>query len=405
MQTTASSPAPGHLLDVTRTVSRAHLRPTGIDRIERAYLAHLIRDPAPLFGLLRTRLGFLLLDRQGCRALLAHCEVPVWHGSDALSRLSRRKTPARGIAESGLRKVALDRSTNLRLGAMLRRHMPKGTVYFNIGQTNFNDRVIHAVRSCPESRIAVYLHDTIPLDLPDTQTQQSRLAFRQFLGRVDRCADMVLCNSQATKVDIMGHARHLAPDRLHVLWPGLPDMTVGPAPQGPWTGQPYFLAIGTIEPRKNIGFLLDLWTGFAGPDDPHLILCGRRGWMNEAVFAALDQGPANVHELADLPDPRMWGLLEQSNGLMFPSRAEGFGYPAIEAAALNVPLICNSLPIFKEVLDAYPIYAAESDRYAWANKIKQLAQRRRDQGGEQYSETGFQAPTWQAHFNQLFTLL
>src|SRR6056297_3827038 len=127
--------------------------------------------------------------------------------------------------------------------------------------------------------------------------------------------------------------------------------------------------------------------------------------MNKPVFDRLDARPRNVHELSDLDDSAMWALLEKSNGLLFPSRAEGFGYPAIEAAALNVPVICNSLPIFKEVLDAYPIYAAESDRYAWANKIKQLAQRRRDQGGEQYSETGFQAPTWQAHFNQLFTLL
>jgi len=135
------------------------------------------------------------------------------------------------------------------------------------------------------------------------------------------------------------------------------------------------------------------------------LICGRRGWLSEDVFARLDQKPENVHELSDLPDDAMWALLKGSNGLLFPSIAEGFGYPAIEAAHLNVPLICNPLPVFREILGNYPIYAAESDRYVWTNKIEQLAQRRRGQSGEQSRSGGFTAPLWQDHFQRLFTLL
>ena len=165
------------------------------------------------------------------------------------------------------------------------------------------------------------------------------------------------------------------------------------------------MAIGTIEPRKNIGFLLDLWEGFQGPDDPHLIVCGRRGWMNEEVFARLDAAPPNVHEVSDLRDAEMWGLLHASGGLLFPSHAEGFGYPAVEAARLNVPLICNPLPVFREVLGERPIYAKESDCYVWRQEIEKLAQRRRDQGGEQNGMMSLETLTWQAHFNKLFTSL
>jgi glycosyltransferase involved in cell wall biosynthesis len=304
-----------------------------------------------------------------------------------------------------LREIALDRALPSRLTKMLRRHLPAGTLYLNVGQSQFNDRVIHALRDCEAMRIAVYVHDTIPLDWPEFQTPKSRQAFAAFFAKVDHYADLVLCNSHDTRSHILRHARTLAADAVHVLLPGLPEIRVDPAPLGPWTGKPYFMAIGTIEPRKNIGFLLDIWEAFTGEDDPHLILCGRRGWMNEDVFARLDRKPAHVHELPALSDEEMWGLLRDSNGLLFPSLAEGFGYPALEAVQLKVPLICNPLPVFKEVLGNAPIYAGESDCYLWQQEIEKLAQRRRDRSGERYGVMSLESPTWQEHFNQLFTSL
>lgn len=403
MSSVLHSPAPAHLLDVTRTVRRTALRPTGIDRIERAYLKHLIDDPAPLFGLVRTKLGYLLLDRDGCLQLLAHCDTPIWETRDVLSLISRTKDVARAEVESGLRKIALDKALPSRLAKMLKRHLPRGSVYLNVAQNHFNDRIIHALRGCDDVRIGIYIHDTIPLDWPDFQTQRSRVAFKAFFDRVKRHADVVFCNSKDTRSHVLKHAPEMNPDCVHVLLPGLPDMRIAPAPEGPWSGSPYFLTIGTIEPRKNIGFLLDLWQGFTGADDPHLILCGRRGWKSKEVFDRLDQNPPHVHELPDLPDAEMWGLLQASNGLLFPSLAEGFGYPALEAARLNVPLICNPLPVFKEVLGDAPIYAGESDWYAWVNEIKKLAQRRRDRSGNGYELVSLENPAWQEHFNQLFT--
>lgn len=405
LQTIANSRASAHLLDVTRTVSRAHWQPTGIDRIERAYIARLIDDPAPLFGLVRTKLGYLLLDKSGCRSLLEHCETQIWQEADLLSRLSRRSDADRARTETGLRRIALDRATPARLTAMLKRHLPPGTAYLNTGQTQFNDRIISALKACEDVRISVYLHDTIPLDFPEVQTNASRLRFKQFFTRTARHADLVLCNSEHTKSRVLYHADHLKDDQVHVVMPGVPDIKLGTAPKGPWSDEAYVMAIGTIEPRKNIGFLLDLWDTFSGPDDPHLVICGRRGWMSEDVFARLDRHPPNVHELSGLPDSAMWALLKDSCGLLFPSKAEGFGYPAIEAIRLQVPVICTPLPVFREVLGNSAIYADESDRYLWRNKVEQLTQGRRGQSGEQYSVGSCLVPTWQEHFNLLFTLL
>ena len=405
MQTITNSPCPAHLLDVTRTARRAAYRPTGIDRIEQAYIAHLLSDPAPLFGLVRTKLGYVLLDKSGCASLLEHARSRIWQNTDILSRLAHRTDRARAETETGLRRVALDRCTPARLKRLLRQHLPEGSVYLNVGQTNFNDQVIHALRACTDMRLALYLHDTIPLDWPDYQTQKSRMAFKRFFERADRHADLILCNSKSTRSDVLMHARHIDRSSVHVVHPGLANLTPGVAPQGPWTGRPYFVAIGTIEPRKNIAFLLDLWKSFANEPAPHLLLCGRRGWLNEDVFARLDQKPAHVHELPDVADPAMWGLLGQSKGLLFPSFAEGFGYPAVEAAALGTPVLCSDLPVFREVLGDYAIYASLSDRYLWRNNIEQLAQERQDQSSQPNLAGSFQPPTWQEHFKKLFTLL
>ena len=403
MQITKNSPATAHLIDVTRTVSRAGQTATGIDRIERAYIEQLINVETPLSGLLRTKLGYLLLNKSGCQDLVDHYTHGFWGGTDFISRLTRRNNLRLGIAETGLRRAAQDRATPRRLAAMLSRHLPDGTVYFNIGQTNLTDRVIHAVKTIPDSKIVTYIHDTIPLDWPETQTQKSHLKFKRHLDRAARHADMVLCNSTDTKNHVLRHAPEIA--HAEVITPGLPEISVGTAPTGAWTGQPYFVVIGTLEPRKNIGLLLDIWDEMPKAFKPHLLICGKRGWLNEDVFLRLDNSSDRVHELNDLPDNALWALLQSSNGLLFPSRAEGFGYPAMEAAHIGVPIICTPLPVFKELLGDYPIYAETSERYLWRNKIEQLAQRRRGQSGEQKKMGGFEAPTWQAHFNRLFTLL
>ena len=105
-------PAPARLLDLSRLVSRAGRRPTGIDRVELAYLKAFLADTVPVFGLIRSAWGFLLLDRQGCQALLDRVSGHVsWGQADLLSRLRRNLSPARQCAESDLRRVAMARRT------------------------------------------------------------------------------------------------------------------------------------------------------------------------------------------------------------------------------------------------------------------------------------------------------
>ena len=85
---------------------------------------------------------------------------------------------------------------------------------------------------------------------------------------------------------------------------------------------------------------------------------------------------------------------------MFPSFAEGFGLPVTEAAALGVPVVCNDLPVLKEILGDIPIYADVSDSYSWKRIITEVAF-----GGRAGQDTGeigadrYVPPSWESHFN------
>ena len=392
---------PPRLLDLTRLISRAGQPLTGVDRVEFAYLDHLTRTPGPLFGLVRSSLGYVLLDRAGCIGVRERIESGDWGPPDRLARMRRGLAPMRARAEADLRRICIARCLPLRLTAMLRKNLPADVHYLNLGHSNLTNRTISALRSLSGTRIAVFIHDTIPLDHPAYQRPDRLNRFARLFERACRWADLIICNSDQTRRDVLRHAsaHNLQPTCVTAHLGVTPAATADP-PSGPWQAAPFFVTVGTIEPRKNHAFLLDIW-----PDipDAHLLICGSRGWQNDAVFKQLDAGPERVHELSGLSDGEIAALLRPSAGLLFPSLVEGYGLPPVEAAALGVPLLCNDLPIYREVLGDIPIYAKVTDRYLWLTTIKRMADDHR--AGRRCTMTPYHPPSWDTHFKTVLTLI
>jgi len=172
---------------------------------------------------------------------------------------------------------------------------------------------------------------------------------------------------------------------------------------------PYFVTLGTIEPRKRHDILLDVWddlrTDTTGAPLPRLFVCGNRGWMNDAVFARLDALPPNgvVRELPGLSDAALAALIGGAAGLLCPSDAEGFGLPPVEAAALGVPVLCRDLPVYREVLGDIPVYLSETDRYHWRNRVISLSKDCSARTDDE-NRARFVPPDWDAHFNTVLSL-
>lgn len=403
--------AAARLLDLTRLVSRAGRVPTGVDRVELAYLEALIESAVPAFGLVRTSAGYALLDEAGMQGIADRVRGRVpWGPADRLSRVFRRLDAGARRGQSDARRLAKARTHRRGLTRLLGRHLPEGCAYLNTGHTNLSDRVIHAVKHGAKGRLSVFVHDTIPLDYPQLQRPESVTRFGEMLRRVQAHADLVIYNSRATRRDAERHMEdHGAPPRGVVAHLGveLAEPAPGELPKGLPPEAPYFVSVGTIEPRKNHALLLDIWERLVKqtpPQDmPHLVIVGARGWMNEEVFFRLDRSQLMgefVHEHDALSDGAVAALLEGAAGALYPSMAEGYGLPMIEAAARGVPVICTKLPALSEVLGEYPVYASIKDSYLWQRRITALAGTgRADRQANPTRGTPLDCPTWAEHFN------
>lgn len=393
----SDAPSRACLIDLTRLVSRqGRAVLTGVDRVELAWLTQLLAQGGPLFGLVRTVIGVQLLNRHGCALVadMAQGKVDL-PKPDLVSRLTRRGNPGRGAAETLLRRHAIARMSLMRAGRVLARHVPAGAVYLNLGHANLSDAVMRAVRRVRGVQIAALVHDTIPLDYP----QFCRLGVaEEFVGKlavIGRHADLVICSTRDAAARASAHLARLG---------RLPDVVVAPLgvaltapdpsalPAGLDLATPYFVALGTIEPRKNIGLLLDVWADLPTPR-PNLYLVGSRGWIGPQMAARLDAPPQGVVELSGLPDGAAMALLQGARALMFPSQAEGFGLPVLEAAALNTPILSANLPVIRELAGDYPVYASGLDRYSWAIMTQAALQGPRN-SGQHWDGT---LPAWRDH--------
>ena len=135
----------------------------------------------------------------------------------------------------------------------------------------------------------------------------------------------------------------------------------------------YALFVGTLEPRKNLALLLEVWPKLRQrrPDFPPLVVCGGWGWKTESMRdrVTVAQAEGWLQPLGYVGDAPLLALYRDARLLVFPSLYEGFGLPLLEAMAVGCPVVCSDLPVFREVAGAAAEYAPTNDAAAWVEAL------------------------------------
>ena len=377
------------LIDATRLLWRlAKGRlPTGIDRVCVAYMR---RYGATARAVLKTGPLTAVLPASLSRELFALLQAPE-------RGLARRTMPLIGWYALG--------------GS--RERIRNNSVLIDLGHTGFDTATYQDWLKRNNLRSIVMIHDLIPVTHPEyCRPRDSARHIRRVEGAL-RGANAIVTNSAATlkALNLFASNRGLTmpPVVAAPLAPCALDCVVSGL--RPLRG-PYFVMLSTIEPRKNHWMMLHIWRRLVeslGESAPRLIVIGQRGWENENVLDLLDRCDALrgfVYERADCSDTEMMNYLRHSEALLFPSFAEGYGLPLVEALSVGVPVIASDLPVFREIAGEVPEYLDPLDGMGWLACIKSYCDPDSTLRPAQLLRMRtFNPPTWNAHFAQFEQLL
>jgi glycosyltransferase involved in cell wall biosynthesis len=227
---------------------------------------------------------------------------------------------------------------------------------------------------CP---IVATVHDLIPvMHYGDSMPSRSMRFYRWNLRRALR-ADAVATVSEASRREIVDFAPR-SEGRVSAIPNGVdfaPNHD-GAALKRLGIHGPYVLYAGSYEPRKNLATALSAYARLAEQGYPHRFVgiveasSGHAPAIKAQVASlALGERVRLVHSLAD-SDVR--ALYTQADALCFPSLAEGFGFPPLQAAACGTPVVTSDLPSIRETLGDYALYADTRDPARLADALRRV---------------------------------
>lgn len=229
------------------------------------------------------------------------------------------------------------------------------------------------------AKTVVTIHDAGYLRFPETLEPKNLAYLQKHIKKTVGRADKILTPSQAI-ADELKEIYQLPDDRVQATPLGLSPVFREPTPeriadmkQVHGLDKPYLLHVGTLEPRKNHRFLLEIFERLESFDGD-LVLCGMRGWQNDAFEQQLAASSArNRVRFPDyVSDEHLPALYAGAEALVFPSLYEGFGLPPIEAMRCGCPVISSGGGSLKEVVTGGGTVIESFDADEWAQAITQL---------------------------------
>jgi glycosyltransferase involved in cell wall biosynthesis len=233
------------------------------------------------------------------------------------------------------------------------------------GANYFLPRLMSAVAR----RRVITIHDLTYKRFPDLLQKETLHNLEAHMPREIAAADAIICVSESTRQDLLDFYQ-VDSRRAVTIHSGV--AVSPPATRDTRPAARYILFVSTIEPRKNLGVLLDAFDRLKarGRYDGALVVVGRVGWKSEAIARRLRR--RDIQHLDYLGAEELAAVYRGAEMFVFPSIYEGFGFPLLEAMAHGVPAIAARSSSLPEIAGDAALYFDPRDPQELERQIERV---------------------------------
>lgn len=230
----------------------------------------------------------------------------------------------------------------------LRKYLRANPVDFFIGPSSF----IYPSIAPKSQKLAIVVHDMVAFMFAKNHKFFPTFVERLTLGRAIKNAEFIITISKNTQKDLCRIKRTAKKRDIVLAPPAVSEIFKPQKTKNLELPAKYILAVGTIEPRKNLESVFKAFEKLANRDpDLHLCLAGGKGWQESKIFKSFPQKLSNrIHLLGYVPMHNLPELYSRAKCLVYPSLYEGFGIPPLEAMACACPVVTSNVSSLPEVV-------------------------------------------------------
>lgn len=219
------------------------------------------------------------------------------------------------------------------------------------------------------------IHDLSAVLFPQWHSFYSSTLQKIFLKKILKNADLVISNSHFTENEI-GKYYPFTKSKIQTIYPGVMTDNKTDEELIDIETRPYFLYVGTLEPRKNLTLLLDAFELYKNQTNSNiqLFIVGAKGWKIASFFEKYHQHKYknDIQILGFVSRATLNQYYENCEAFIYPSQYEGFGFPVIEAMQHGATCITTDKSSMSEISYPYALYFTNNDSFSLSEKMLQV---------------------------------